>query len=131
MFPSNSSEIIQYDRTNQWRYARLSKLVAQFLQWKVQDSQDSFSGSKLKILHAATYRAKNVRSLQKNLQKKRGKKKRYKKLTAVAIGDLAAARLIFCFQDDLEKFFVDRQRLQTWFGAVTRHSLKKVGIPGL
>jgi ppGpp synthetase/RelA/SpoT-type nucleotidyltranferase len=99
------------------RYDRLAKLVAQFLEWRV---QEIFPDARLRVLHVTESRAKSLESLDRNLRARR-----YKENVLERIGDLAGARLIFHFEDDLETF-CSTARFSEWFGKYSGDHLRHV-----
>lgn len=96
-------------------YARLAQLIAQFLAWRV---HDDFKSSRLPVLHMYQHRAKSLSSLAKNI----GTRGRYEALSLDVVTDLAGARLIFYFKDDLQQFIARRSGdFEAWFGATSRN----------
>jgi ppGpp synthetase/RelA/SpoT-type nucleotidyltranferase len=111
-----------------WKYARLARLTAQFLEGKV---ADIFSGSSLPVLHMAAHRAKAPESLQRNIEADV-----YGAIGFEFVRDLAGVRLIFYFEDDLSAFCRERDRFRTWFGKFSAENLvhksaaDNGGLPG-
>jgi len=103
-------ELLSHLETRGEHYAQLARLVAQFLAWKV---RQHFGSPQLPVLHKIEHRAKSIDSLKRNLDVGR-----YEVLSLAEIVDLAGARLIFFFKDDLEGFIREkRSDFVPWFGA--------------
>ena len=118
-------DFLAYYEKKSWNYARFAQLVAQFLAWRV---DWAFPAAKLPVLHQYTHRAKSLASLRANFDAKR-----YDKIAKDCaliqtedlkkeITDLAGARLIFYFKDDLDRFFVDgiHGNFERWFGTASK-----------
>lgn len=95
---------LAYYEKKSWNYARLAQLVAQFLAWRV---REDFRAAKLPVLHQYTHRAKSLASLKANFDANRYDKIQDLEDLKEKITDLAGARLIFYFKDDLDKFCKD------------------------
>ncbi|MEM9462695.1 MAG: hypothetical protein AAGF11_51580 [Myxococcota bacterium] len=108
-----------------WSYERLADLVRRYLAWQVECWRPK---SGLPLLHLTQARAKDPRSLQRNLDRAQ----RYKKEPTCLhdVGDLAAARLIFYFRTDLDEFceYANTQ-LSRWFGESSK--LEDMRSPGM
>jgi ppGpp synthetase/RelA/SpoT-type nucleotidyltranferase len=83
---------------------------------------ETFPDSDLPVLHLYQHRAKSIDSLSKNLQNP----KRYPGISLDEITDLAGARLIFYFEDDLKQFCQDKVRFSDWFGLLSMQTLKYI-----
>src|SRR6266481_9542737 len=100
----NPDQLIEWYKPRMWQHARLARLVAQFLKWKVEEEVES----PLPVLAFVTHREKSIHSLRKNLlvdadnsgQQAGKAKARYSDFKPETIGDLAGTRLIFYFKDD-------------------------------
>ena len=69
------------------------------------------------VLHLHQHRAKSLPSLENNLRTDR-----YPNVALDTVTDLAGARLIFFFKDDLDEFVRARGAdFEDWFGAESRH----------
>jgi ppGpp synthetase/RelA/SpoT-type nucleotidyltranferase len=106
-------EFIEHLERHGEHYAHYARLVAQFLAWKV---RQRFGSPQLPLLHKIEYRGKSIDSLKRNFEAGR-----YNPLPGSPkdIPDLAGARLLFFFQDDVERF-VRESDFVAWFGGGTK-----------
>jgi ppGpp synthetase/RelA/SpoT-type nucleotidyltranferase len=108
---SSEQELLSWYRAHRWYHGRLARLVAQFLEWQV---DDRFAEAGLPVLAKVSYREKSLDSLGANL-----KKKRYGRfpIDREQIRDLAGIRVVFYFLDDV-KYFCDQRTglFRMWFG---------------
>ena len=96
----------EYEAQNSLAYARLAQLVAQFMAWRI---YEDFRKAKFPVLHQFQHRAKSRTSLERNITSRC--------MDINKIRDLAGARLIFCFKDDLDNFVERKQDdFVRWFG---------------
>jgi len=121
------TSLLDHYRDERWKYQRLAELIRRFLASRVRE----ILGSRpVPILQKEESRAKGLDSLRRNLEEEASRKHagkgsqehRYRKavgkLSLDDIGDLAAARLIFFFRDDLDRIAVtEANRFEGWFGA--------------
>lgn len=110
-----SPELIQQElmryKQDKPRLEKLAKLVSRFLESKV---SINIPQGLWPVLHAAQHRAKTMQSLRERLK--------YKNLEK--FGDLAGARLIFYFKDDLKKFAENKHIFAEWFGRLASESFE-------
>ena len=99
-----------YEAKNSSAYARLAQLVAQFMAWRI---YEGFRDAKYPVLHQFQHRAKSRTSLERNIK--------FRDMDIHDIKDLAGARLIFYFKDDLDKFVNTTQgEFIRWFGNTSK-----------
>ena len=124
--PSVVENFLAYYEKKSWNYARLAQLVAQFLAWRV---RGDFLSAKLPVLHQYTHRAKSLASLKANFDAKRYDEIHDLEDLKEKITDLAGARLIFYFKDDLDKFCKDGidRTFARWFGSVSTQARQVSG----
>ena len=104
--PEEDRFLKEYEAKNSLAYARLAQLVAQFMAWRI---YEDFREAKFPVLHQYQHRAKSRTSLERNIK--------FRCMDIDDIRDLAGARLIFYFKDDLDNFVKTTQReCLSWFG---------------
>ena len=100
----------EYEAKNSSAYARLAQLVAQFMAWRI---YENFREAKFPVLHQYQHRAKSRTSLERNIK--------FRGMAIDEIRDLAGARLIFYFKDDLDNFVNTKQHeFCSWFGSKSK-----------
>ena len=124
MDEAKAKELKREFESARYRYGLLAHLVRRFV---VAQIKSQFSGSKWLVLHHHTDRAKDPESLYRNLIANRYESSP----TALNdIKDLAGARLIFYFRDDLDKFWEQsRPKFKYWFGQLAEETAKRALEP--
>ena len=117
--PRTAEEMLKHLSAFHWHYDRLAMLVTHFLAWRV---NEFFEQASLPVLHLYQHRAKTVKSLENNMRVP----DRYPDIILKHVTDLAGARLIFYFDDDLRVFCHDRRRFEDWFGHLAVAQFKHV-----
>lgn len=108
----SGDDLFAWYKSHRWYHGRLARLIAQFLEWQV---EDFFRHDTLPVPVNITHREKSLRSLRSNIKRS---KRRYKfPLPREWVPDLAGVRVIFYFRDDAARFCDDAPNLfGRWFG---------------
>lgn len=110
-------ELEEYSK-KQALYEILAYYSAKFLSWRI---KKEFGKIPWPLIHTEQSRAKSLQSLGKRLKNKK----------IIDFRDLAGARVIFHFKDDLETLCDDRREsISNWFGIEAKESFEKKIDPG-
>lgn len=112
------NEAKKYQSENFLRYQKFSRATKQFLAWKF---LDTFDQGRLPILQNAEHRAKTYKSLERNLVAG-VYDKGTPKTSPAEVDDLAGARIVCYFEDDLVSF-CQRDKIAELFGTTAGDSL--------
>ena len=118
----SADDFLAWYRDHRWFHARLAKLVSQFLEWRV---EQQLGQSGLPVLAKVIHREKSVLSLRRRLERLTAAER--SEIIREQYGDLAGARVVFYFHNDLERFSSQAAVFESWFGRYSRDHLDEKG----
>ena len=126
MTPEQAQAEVGLYTQERWKYVKLARLVAGYLKFRV----DSFAkeGKRVQwtVLSDIEHRAKDRQSVLKKLIEDKPDKTGLTKYTNYEdLGDLAGARVIFFYKDDLEEFALRKDSFGQWFGVESGEKLHR------